>query len=101
MSGAGTEDLKTNEALRFLDRIIVWKRGDERAPHKPLLVLYALAKCLRGDARMVPFDVVDEDLRRLLLEFGPPRQSCHPATSNDGLAENHQTTSMDVLLLAS
>jgi hypothetical protein len=33
----------------------VWTRGDERAPHKPLLLLYALGRCSGGsyDGRSV------------------------------------------------
>jgi hypothetical protein len=31
--------------------ITVWKKGGERAPHKPLLAIYAIGRALRGDAR--------------------------------------------------
>jgi putative restriction endonuclease len=51
----------------------VWKRGDQRAPHKPLLVLYALAELERGE-RWVSFREVDEKLQSLLVEFGPPNR---------------------------
>ena len=37
-----------------LGDLTVWKRGDQRAPHKPLLVLYALAELERGE-RWVSF----------------------------------------------
>jgi putative restriction endonuclease len=57
---------------RFGD-LTVWKRGDQRAPHKPLLVLYALAELERGE-RWVSFREVDEKLQSLLVEFGPPRK---------------------------
>jgi putative restriction endonuclease len=72
--------------------INVWKRGSERAPHKPLLLLYALGKCNRGQPRMVPFAEVDEALRDLLREFGPARKSYHPEypfwfLQSDGLWE--------------
>ena len=33
---------------RFND-ITVWKKGGLRAPHKLLLALYALGRCLRGE----------------------------------------------------
>jgi len=59
-------------------RISVWKRGEERAPHKPLLLLLALARCARGADRFIPFDQVDAELTELLREFGPTRQSYHP-----------------------
>jgi hypothetical protein len=36
-------------------KFAVWKRGDERAPHKPLLLLIALARIQRGDPRLIPY----------------------------------------------
>jgi putative restriction endonuclease len=59
-------------------RLNVWRRGGERAPHKPLLVLYALGRCARGEPRLIPFREVDERVRELLVEFGPARRSQHP-----------------------
>lgn len=75
-----------------LARIKVWKRGAERAPHKPLLLLYAMAKCSRNEPRQIPFAEVDEDLRNLLVEFGPSRKSYSPEypfwrLQNDGVWE--------------
>ena len=58
--------------------ISVWKRGHERAPHKPLLLLYALGRYSRGCDRMIAFADVDRDLRELLIEFGPFRRAYHP-----------------------
>jgi putative restriction endonuclease len=57
------------------DGLNVWSRGDQRAPHKPLLVLYALGRWSRGDTADIPFRDVDRDLTGLLREFGPSRQS--------------------------
>jgi putative restriction endonuclease len=70
--------------------ITVWRRGGERAPHKPLLALYAIARLLRGESRMIPYAEVDRELGKLLIEFGPRRQSYHPEypfwrLQNDGL----------------
>ena len=48
----------TDLRRQFAD-IAVWKRGSERAPHKPLLLLYALAKCGRGEDRLIPYADVD------------------------------------------
>ena len=62
---------------RFIS-ITVWRRGGERAPHKPLLALYAIARLLRGESRMIPYAEVDRELGKLLIEFGPRRQSYHP-----------------------
>ncbi len=72
--------------------LTVWKRGGQRAPHKPLLVLYALGRCLKNCDRFVPFKVVNDDLKRLLMDFGPYRKSHHPEypfwrLRNDGVWE--------------
>lgn len=56
----------------------VWRRGDERAPHKPLKVLYALGRLQAGADRLIPFDELEGPLESLLEEFGPPRKSQHP-----------------------
>ncbi len=69
---------KTDELLRRFRGLNVWRRGDERAPHKPLLVLYALGQLQAGADRLIQFDRLEEPLSRLLEEFGPPRKSVHP-----------------------
>lgn len=61
---------------RFED-LTVWKRGEQRAPNKPLLVLYALGRLVQGD-RWLQYSNIEEDLRNLLIEFGPPRKRHHP-----------------------
>ena len=55
-----------------------WKQDDERAPHKPLLVLWAIGRCLRGDARLVEYRVVHDELGSLLQRFGHPRRKPNP-----------------------
>jgi hypothetical protein len=60
-------------------KLNVWKRGGHRAPHKPLLILLALGKIGKsGTSRMNRFDEISEPLARLLVEFGPQRQTNHP-----------------------
>jgi putative restriction endonuclease len=49
-----------------------WQRRDQRAPHKPLLLLYALAAVQRGERGPIGFDRIEGDLGRLLRDFGPP-----------------------------
>lgn len=70
--------MRRDEILELFRNITTWKRGDERAPHKPLLLLYALGRCTRGQGRIIPYRDVDDDLRKLLIEFGPRRQHVHP-----------------------
>jgi putative restriction endonuclease len=72
------------------DQLNIWSRGGERAPHKPLLVLYALGRWSRGETTDIPFADVDRDLTPLLREFGPSRRSYHPEypfwrLQNDGV----------------
>ena len=65
---------KLTKADRILARfreLNVWRRGEERAPHKPLLVLLALAKLQAGAPRLTPFDEVENPLSQLLEDFGP------------------------------
>ena len=56
----------------------IWTRGPERAPHKPLLILVALARIQAGYPRMTPFIELEQPLRDLLRDFGPPRVAHHP-----------------------
>jgi putative restriction endonuclease len=49
----------------------VWKKRGKRAAHKPLLVLYAIGKLLRGESRLISFKNSEGDLKNLLKEFGP------------------------------
>jgi len=62
---------------RFSD-ITVWKQGGQRAPHKPLLALYAIGRMLQGEGRLISYADVDRDLKKLLIEFGPTRKTYHP-----------------------
>lgn len=77
---------------RLFQDLGVFERAGERAPHKPLLLLLALAKYARGSARLIPFEEVEQELSALLREFGPPRRTYHPNypfwyLRNDGLWE--------------
>jgi putative restriction endonuclease len=55
--------------------IRVWTRGGERAPHKSLLLLYALAALQRREPRLIPFARLEEAVGKLLRDFGPPRST--------------------------
>jgi putative restriction endonuclease len=91
VGGTNTESTDAEVLDRFAN-LNIWRRGDERAPHKPLLLLYALARLQRGEPRLVSFEELDEQVRHLLMEFGPPRKSFHPEypfwhLQSDGLWE--------------
>jgi hypothetical protein len=59
------------------EKLNVWRRGDERAPHKPLLVPLAPAAYARGEHRVRFVDCV-APLTALLREFGQSTRSYHP-----------------------
>ena len=62
----------------LIQNITVWKQGAQRAPHKPLLLLYALGRSQRNLDRFIPYPEVDEKLKQLLMDFGPSRRSYNP-----------------------
>ena len=89
----------TRETLQQkLDELNVWKRGDERAPHKPLLLLLAMGRAVRGEERLVSFREIEAPLTGLLRHFGPPRRAYHPEfpfryLATDGLWEVPEASS--------
>ena len=64
--------------IQKFEQFKVWKNAGERAPHKPLLVLYAIGELLREGNCLIPYSEVDENLGKLLREFGPRRQRDKP-----------------------
>jgi putative restriction endonuclease len=58
--------------LDRISRLRIGRSGGERAPHKPLLLLYALARLQRGESDELPFAVARGPLTDLLKEFGRP-----------------------------
>ncbi|MFJ8336317.1 phosphorothioated DNA-binding restriction endonuclease [Streptomyces sp. NPDC094437] len=52
-----------------------WARDGARAPHKPLLLLYALGRYQADAEGELRYSAVEADLRRLLTEYGPPRRT--------------------------
>ena len=61
------------EVIQKFESLRPWKRAGERAPHKPLLVLYAIRRLLRDEVRLISYSEIDEHLEKLLREFGPRR----------------------------
>lgn len=74
--------MATGNAQQFwrkaLGSLHTWKRGSQRAVHKPLLSLLLIARAAAGEERRVSFADLEESLERLLREFGPHRKSYHP-----------------------
>ncbi len=51
-----------------------WRRGDQRAPHKPLMLLHTLSMYKQGHSRLLNFENdVAQQLKELLFQYGPPR----------------------------
>ena len=67
-----------DEILQSFDRMRIWQRGDQRAVHKPLLVLFALARIGAGETAMIDWNDAEPHLRELLEEFGPDGSSKTP-----------------------
>jgi len=55
-----------DELVEALARLRVWRRASRSAPHKPLLVLLALARVQQGLPRLAPFVEVEQPLRQLI-----------------------------------
>ncbi|MFG2181054.1 phosphorothioated DNA-binding restriction endonuclease [Streptomyces abikoensis] len=52
-----------------------WSRNGTRAPHKPLLLLYALGRFQLDTDGELRYTAVEGDLQRLLAEYGPPNKT--------------------------
>ncbi|MFD8813397.1 phosphorothioated DNA-binding restriction endonuclease [Streptomyces sp. NPDC059627] len=52
-----------------------WSRDGVRAPHKPLLLLYALARFQADAEGELRYTAVEADLKQLLAEYGPAHGS--------------------------
>ncbi|MBL1099051.1 phosphorothioated DNA-binding restriction endonuclease [Streptomyces coffeae] len=52
-----------------------WSGNGVRAPHKPLLMLYALGRFQQAPEQDLRYTEVERDLKDLLRDFGPPRTS--------------------------
>jgi len=93
--------MQPEELKEKILNIRTWQRGDERAPHKPLLLLYSLARVARGEPRLVPYEKAVDDLRKLLKEFGPYRKYYYPSypfvklCNDGGIWEVKGKTSLD------
>lgn len=69
--------MATHDILERFEQLRLWSSNDRRAPHKPLLALWAIGRCLSGADQMAPFSLVDRELGKLLGAFGPHRKAAH------------------------
>ncbi len=80
-----------DQLLSRFSNLRILRNADQRAPHKPLLILVALAEWVRG-RHAVRFADIVEPLTNLLQSFGPPRRKHRPQDpfwrlQNDGVWE--------------
>ncbi len=78
--------------LARLSSLRVHRKNGDRAPHKPLYLLYLLAGVDRGEQRLHPFQVVQPKLAEAIRRFGKNSSSVHPEypfwrIQNDRLGE--------------
>ncbi len=64
--------------LERVEGLKQWQRGDERAPHKPLLLLQVMGSLQRGESSRIAYDDYSPRMKELLLGFGPPRAATKP-----------------------
>ena len=87
-----TRSLDGGKIHELFSKLHVWKRHGYRAPNKPLLVLWSIGRCLDGQSRLAPFQLVEEEVGELIREFGHPRVQIHAdypfwRLRNDGVWE--------------
>lgn len=70
--------MNIEELMYKISHLSIWKKNGQRAPHKPLLILYALGQYQNHKKVHLAYEDVRETLKRLLIEFGPPRKSYYP-----------------------
>ncbi|MBW2703624.1 MAG: HNH endonuclease [Deltaproteobacteria bacterium] len=58
----------------LIGNLHTWKRGKQRAVHKPLLTLLLLARAQQGQSNQVSYEEVDGPMHQALVNFAPPRK---------------------------
>ena len=69
--------MNPNELLERFLKLQIWNVNGQRAPHKPLLALWTIGRCLRGGERLASYEEADRALTKLLRTFGPHRRAIH------------------------
>lgn len=70
--------MSPEELKERVQNLTIWKKNGQRAPHKPLLILYALGRLQAEGKQHFPYEEVRGKLKEMLVEFGPSRKSYHP-----------------------
>ena len=51
--------MNREEIIQRFETLNIWSSGGQRAPHKPLLVLYAIGRLLRDGIRLIPYTEIE------------------------------------------
>ncbi|HCA5736764.1 TPA: HNH endonuclease [Citrobacter freundii] len=71
-----TSDKTLKQAI---SNITIWRKGEQRAPHKPLLLLHVLSRYRQGHERLFNYSSeIYEPLLDLLKRYGPQRRDQRP-----------------------
>jgi putative restriction endonuclease len=62
--------MNADSFLTRFEELNIWRQGDQRAPHKPLLILYALGRWQEGKV-----EVTFKEAEQQLEGFCPTHQS--------------------------
>ncbi|MCY4142127.1 MAG: HNH endonuclease [Gammaproteobacteria bacterium] len=84
--------IEETDILHRFSNMRIGRSGEKRAPHKPLLVLWAIGRCVDGQRRLATYQLVHQELTLLLDRFGPhgrPKNTHHPfwRLQSDGVWE--------------
>lgn len=60
-----------SELLKRFDSIRIFARGGKLAPHKPLLILYALSKLKNEKIERISFDAAEDIVGPIIQTYGP------------------------------
>lgn len=63
------------DLLSRIENLSIWTRGDQRAPHKPLLLLWALGRIQQGQPRLATYAETAGAVDTLLLAYGSPTKT--------------------------
>ena len=69
--------MKTKDLSARFRKLQIWSANGQRAPHKPLLVLWGIGRLLGGKERLVSYREADQELAKLIRSFGPHRKTLH------------------------
>ncbi|ESA37381.1 restriction endonuclease [Leptolyngbya sp. Heron Island J] len=68
--------MNQEEILKYFSNLNIYRRGNRRAPHKPLLILIAISKFQQGQINL-SYEEIEQALKPLLNAYAPPVSGSH------------------------